>query len=164
MAKRDWPGGPNQSNWFGFAHGLLMFLAWGIAASIGLYASTHLRHTKWWFRVHLFCAAVTLVLTVAAMIIISYYFEWHFFPLVDSHHWLGFFAIIGAGIQSVLGLWAHLVYNPRRAEPPLFPDLLHGYIGRVVWIAALYNCFTGVPMVRLFLLCFVCAESVEAVI
>ncbi len=96
-------------------------------------------------------------MTVAAMILISYYFQWHFFPLTDSHHWLGFFVVIGSGIQGVLGLWAHWVYNPNRAAAPVVPDRLHAVIGKALWIAAIYNCYTGIPMVCVvffFSLCF----------
>jgi hypothetical protein len=44
-------------------------------------------------------------------------------------------------------LWAHFGYDPDRRIVPVFPDQLHAFIGRAIWIAAIYNCFTGIPMI-----------------
>ncbi len=48
MRKRDWPGHDTESNWFAFAHGMLMILAWCVVSSVGIYASTHMRNSKRW--------------------------------------------------------------------------------------------------------------------
>ena len=143
---RDWPGGPSYSAWFAVGHAIAMFLGWAVFATLGLLASSFWRSNSAWFVVHVVANVATLILTVAGMVLISAYFEWHFFPLTHSHHWLGFFLLLLACLQSILGLVAHLRYNPNRRHAPFFPDRLHGHLGRISFVMGLVQCFTGFPL------------------
>lgn len=122
-----------------------MFAAWGVFATIGVYAALRMRDSKWWFRVHLVSNILCLSFTVVGAVLVAKYFEWVWFPFGDAHHWMGFFVILAAGLQSLIGLIAHFGYDPSRTSLPWI-DRLHGFLGRAVYLGALCNIITGVPM------------------
>jgi len=44
----------------------------------------------------------------------------------------------------VVGVISHVKFDPHRLTVPVWPDQIHWWLGRLLWVAALVNLFLGV--------------------
>ena len=127
-----------------------MFVAWGIFATLSFWSARNRSNPalgKRWFKLHVIAASATVLFTTAGAILISFYFEWHFFPLDHPHHWLGFFIMLALAGQVILGIVIHWLWDPsRRGESEPWYDILHWYLGRSAYVASFFEMYLGISM------------------
>lgn len=123
-------------------HGLLMLLAWPVCAVGGAFVARYLKPTsdKWW-KLHVWLQMGTIVLTIVSFLIVLSSFNWQF--VVSPHSLAGGAVIAGSLLQGVLGAWAHKVYDATRTSPPVMPDKVHWWVGRLLIVLAYVTVFFG---------------------
>lgn len=57
--------------------------------------------------------------------------------------WFGFFTLCFTFLSPFLGWAADLTYNPNRNAPPIWPDILHHYLGRLSVLFAYVTIILG---------------------
>jgi hypothetical protein len=129
-------------------HGALMTTAWAVLATAGIFIARYNKNeNKWWFRVHiaLFIVSILFIITGFVVAVAAHGWSLHFH---DTHNAIGVVLVVGVFIQPVLGFIADKMFNPNRLSPPVFPDQIHWYIGRVLYIMALFNIYLGLEMFK----------------
>jgi len=125
-------------------HAGLMFLAFGILMPLGAFIARYLRAYWWWFPMHMGIQFVAIAITIISFIIII--------DMTDDdvsftfiHAYVGLAALILAWLAPLIGLCAHIMWDPDRSHAPVFPDKVHWYNGLLailVGFAAIYlGCF-----------------------
>ena len=56
---------------------------------------------------------------------------------------VGLIVVLGMLVQFGIGLYTRISFDPERQRPPIFPDKVHWWVGRLVAFAALTNIFSG---------------------
>jgi hypothetical protein len=122
-------------------HGAMMFVAFAVLMSFGVFVSRFLKDYYWWFPLHWLLQTFAVVLALAAFVIILVATDDHF---SNVHSWFGFSALALAFTSPFLGWAADLVYDPGRSSVPLWPDLLHRTTGRLALIVAYVAIYLGI--------------------
>ncbi|KAJ3115700.1 hypothetical protein HDU96_000179 [Phlyctochytrium bullatum] len=139
------PFGPLKDNKYtNLVHGVVMFVAWGVAPFVGIFIARYLKDALgvWWFRLHVFFLfIVTMLLTVAGFFI---RFLTKTPPHFKSNHEIiGLVVVIGAIVQCVLGVVSDRLYSPARHSAPSC-DQVHWWLGRGLVILGIVNIFLGI--------------------
>jgi len=139
---------PNGPIGYAWGHAICMSVAWLGCATWGIYNARFVDKTNvWWFPNHYGSLLIGLLLNIVGFILILKYLDWQLqIDAQDPHHVVGFFIIIGLVLQVLLGWAAHKMWNPARKYPPWFPDRLHWFIGRFLWLASVWNVWSGINM------------------
>jgi len=138
-----------QSKHWAWAHAVVMTIAWIGCGTGALWIARFVdkRRNAWWFPTHITLAVSTVVLSLIGFMLILNFLDWEFnIDATDTHHVLGFFIIILSPIQLLMGYTAHKMWNPFRSHAPWFPDRLHWWFGRFLWLAAMWNIWIGINM------------------
>jgi hypothetical protein len=128
------------------SHGALQFIAWMILIPAGSIVARYHRITLgiWWFRLH-------VILQVSGLVFSSVGFAIGFAAVdasrtvhfANAHSYVGFFLYIFLLLQSGLGLFSHLKYNPARKATPVYPDKVHRWTGMSLMGLAFLAVFLG---------------------
>ena len=135
-------GGINTTTLY-LVHGILMILAWSLLIPGGIFVA---RFTKqalgvWWFRLHWGSMLLGLFFTIVGFALaVSAKTTRHF---TGVHNAMGLTVFIVAILQTVLGQWINVRFDPKRTEIP-WSDRVHWYMGRLLYLAALVNVFLGI--------------------
>ncbi|KAJ3104220.1 hypothetical protein HDU96_009000 [Phlyctochytrium bullatum] len=124
-------------------HGILMFIAWGVAPWPGIYIARYMKESLgvWWFRIHI----AILMLVCAGLTVVGFFIRFltrnppHF---VNSHEIIGIVLVVGVVFQVLYGFVIHFLYDPHRKRVPIW-DKLHWWLGRALFILALTNLYLG---------------------
>ncbi|KAJ3109864.1 hypothetical protein HDU97_000094 [Phlyctochytrium planicorne] len=126
-----------------YVHGVLMFIAWGVAPFAGIFVARYLKDRLgiWWFRLHVFLmAGVCGGLTIAGFLIkLLTKTPPHF---KSPHEIIGLTIIVSLFVQSILGVVSDRLWSPDRPDVPWW-DKLHWWFGRLSFLLALANLFVG---------------------
>jgi len=99
------------------------------------------RIVTWWFHLHAALTVSGLVTMIIGLVLI---FEAHGNKFVPSwHSAFGIIFIILISLQALLGLYSHLKFDKHRREPPVFPDRVHWWLGRLVFGVGTLNLALG---------------------
>jgi hypothetical protein len=132
----------------------MMFLAFGILMPWGAFVSRYMKSFWWWFPLHIVIQMVAVLLTVASFIII---YTNASRGIDFLHAYFGLAALGAAWISPILGLAAHLTWNPNRDGIPIFPDKMHWYIARLAILLGFTAIFMGILyLVSVFFFFFFC--------
>ncbi|KAJ3212442.1 hypothetical protein HDU67_003836 [Dinochytrium kinnereticum] len=121
-------GSLRDNEYVNLVHGVLMFVAWGVAPFIGIFIARFLKDKLgvWWFRLHVFFFLIVCgFLTIAGFLII------------------GLTVIIAMIVQMILGVISDRLWSPDRESVPIW-DKAHWWIGRLTTALALINIFLGI--------------------
>ena len=116
-------------------HGILCYLAWGLAPIAGIYLARNMKH--WghsWFVWHraIFFGVTGLGSLVGVLLIILYKSPPHF---GSPHGIMGLLTLILMVVQMSLGVLIDKWYDPERLKIPLH-DKIHAWMGYSVWLFA----------------------------
>jgi hypothetical protein len=130
-----------------YVHGTLMTIAWAVLASSAIYLARFSKGALpfWWMRIHIALFFVSLLCMIAGLIVVLAAADWKL-NIHDPHSLIGFLIFLVSFIQPVLGFIADRMFNPKRKSVPI-QDKLHWYVGRVLFIAALFNIYLGLELV-----------------
>jgi len=64
-------------------------------------------------------------------------------PNNPVHQAFGYFVFFGAVFQPVIGQMANKWFDPKRSGVPVFPDMVHWWLGRGLFILGIVNVFLG---------------------
>ena len=124
------------------AHGILFFIAWGVAPFVGIFVARYLKNAMgvWWYRVHLgIFVGITGVLSLISFFLIYSQKQSHF---NDNHQKIGLAIFILMFFQFALGYTCNALWDPKRSAVPWW-DVLHWYFGRSLVLLAVINIFLG---------------------
>jgi len=114
-------------------HGILMSLVVMVLMTFGMLLSRYLKPFFYrWFYVHAAVFATSLVCIIVSVILAFRANNNYFYT--SAHTVLGLMFVSGMGLQSLLGLLAHFLFDPKRGAPPAFPDQLHWWLGRLLLV------------------------------
>ena len=128
-------------------HGALMFIAWGYMAILGMITARAMKKHmgRGWFILHIVSQTLVMLIVFAALAIVIVELDdkgaKHF---NSAHMQLGLVIVILTFIQVCLGIVSHFMHNEDRESPPIFPDQIHHWLGRIVVILSLANILAGV--------------------
>jgi hypothetical protein len=135
-----------------YYHGLLSGLAWAVLV---LLAQLLPRYCKsWgppWFYLHIGMNLLALVMTLIGLALVIVATPSSFRQTETktvAHVVMGLFVIIVGLSQPFLGWYSDAVYDPLRKKVPVFPDMLHWWIGRLVIVVALCNILLGLVILQ----------------
>ncbi|KAI9353235.1 hypothetical protein DFJ73DRAFT_828738 [Zopfochytrium polystomum] len=117
-------------------HGFSMFLAWGVAPFVGIFAARYLKDRLGhnWYRVHVACMiGGPLVLSAVGMLTIEMEIPegQPRFQTDSPHRYLGMLLVFGlAPAQIALGYYSNAMWKPDRKFIPWW-DKLHWWVGRL---------------------------------
>jgi hypothetical protein len=136
-------------------HGSLMFIAWLVFAPAGILIARYSKETlvHSWFRIHFTLLLFSSLFTVIATFVI-FYSTWPsttFDNKADSlsvtHAAFGIIVIvIGGFLQPALGKYSDFKYSPGRHKTPVFPDKVHWWVGRSLYMLAFGTIWMGVKV------------------
>lgn len=125
------------------AHGILFFIAWGVAPFIGIFVARYLKNVMgiWWYRVHVgSLVLVTGLFSLISFILIVLNTEPPHFD--GNHQKIGLAIFVFTFIQFALGYVSNALWKPTRTAIPWW-DVAHWYVGRSLLIVAIVNIFLG---------------------
>lgn len=130
------------------AHGFVMAIGWGVCSVLGAFLARYFKHLGHrWFVAHITLNVVGMVCVLTGFLVA---FSLTPLPYTKTdaltllHVWLGTL-IVGGGViaQPFLGWLADKRWQPDRKQVPVFPDIIHWWVGRCCILSALLNCFIG---------------------
>ncbi|KAI9001846.1 hypothetical protein DFJ74DRAFT_647616 [Hyaloraphidium curvatum] len=126
------------------AHGILMALAWGVFAPIGVATAVFAKGQKW-FPVHFYVmGALTALCTVVGFALAVYYISASGIKSFTNYHEIiGLVVFICTIIQVSLGVYIHHLYDPNRTKRPI-RNHAHIWFGRAVSILGVANVALGI--------------------
>ncbi|KAJ3190995.1 hypothetical protein HK101_008182 [Irineochytrium annulatum] len=125
-------------------HGVLMFIAWGVAPYIGIFIA---RYTKdmlgvWWYRLHMgIMLGVCGGFTLSAFLILFLTMPAPHFN--DWHQAIGLVVILTLVCQIGLGFYSDAKWTPDRTSIPWW-DKAHWWVGRSLALLGTFNLFAGI--------------------
>ncbi|TPX59869.1 hypothetical protein CcCBS67573_g09053 [Chytriomyces confervae] len=136
---------PNQT--LKLAHGILMFIAWGILPFATVFIARYLKGKlgHWWYLLHLGMGLAILGLTAIAIILIEVAVQGPLSARFNSslHAYMGAFVALGLlPLQIILGFVSNKLFNANRVSVPWW-DQVHWWVGRLVIVLAWVEMFTG---------------------
>ncbi|KAJ3225580.1 hypothetical protein HDU81_007783 [Chytriomyces hyalinus] len=136
---------PNQT--LKLAHGILMFIAWGILPFATVFIARYLKGKlgHWWYLLHLGMGLAILGLTAIAIILIEVAVQGPLSARFNSslHAYMGAFVALGLlPLQIILGFVSNKLFNANRISVPWW-DQVHWWVGRLVIVLAWVEMFTG---------------------
>lgn len=123
-------------------HGFIMCLMVMVFMTSAIVTSRYLKKiVVWWFYLHVVLAILCLIAMISGLSLI---FQAHDNKFVSSwHSAFGVIFIILISLQTLLGLISHFKFDKFRKEPPIFPDKIHWWLGRLVFAIGSLNLGLG---------------------
>jgi hypothetical protein len=131
-----------------YIHGISMTLAWAVCTSLGIFIARYTKNNMpvWWMYWHIIVFVLTIVLTILGFICALGLKGWKL-TFENPHTVIGFIIFLGTFLQPILGIIADRMFVPTRTGPPIFPDQIHWYVGRLLWLTGLLNIYLGLELV-----------------
>lgn len=126
-------------------HGALMIAAWAVLAPIGAFFPRFLKmigHS--WYLTHRAMLSMVTGLTVLAWVLAIVHIETLIFT--SPHVIIGLVIVILALAQPIIGILANRWFDPERSGVPIFPDIVHQWLGRVLTFLGFVNCLLGLVL------------------
>lgn len=127
-----------------------MLLAWAILVPSGIVVARYFKHIGHaWYVAHASLQMVAMLISVASFAYVVYNKYPNISvlstnPVVVAHAVFGFTVVpVGAVVMPVLGKLADLYWRADRTSTPVFPDRIHWYLGRLLYVMALCNVIMG---------------------
>jgi len=127
-------------------HATLMVFAWMWLAAVAVATARYMQDPfgRHWPLFHIAIASVAILLTfISFFIVVSHVSGTGTGHFNSPHKFLGLMVFLLLFVQIGLGIRSYFWYNPEREVPPLFPDKVHWWLGRVIGITAVVNIFCG---------------------
>lgn len=126
------------------AHAVLMFLAWGFFAPLGLAIAIFFKSHPW-FRLHFYLMPIfVLGLTVVGLAMsVTFIASQGLSSFTNYHEIIGLTVVCSAAVQGILGYYIHHLFNPNRTKRPA-RNQLHIWLGRCVFVLAVVNVAFGI--------------------
>lgn len=109
------------------AHAVLMTLAWLLCVPMGIFLA-RFQFIESWFPVHIGTMSLGMVMMVVAFILGVVNAPDDFVQddsLILAHAWLGLGIFVAGLVQPLLGFLADRMYDPKKANIPVWPDKIH---------------------------------------
>eukprot|EP00026_Physarum_polycephalum_P005337 Phypoly_transcript_05369.p2 GENE.Phypoly_transcript_05369~~Phypoly_transcript_05369.p2 ORF type:complete len:241 (+),score=31.32 Phypoly_transcript_05369:266-988(+) len=114
-------------------HGILMVLIVMVLMTSAMLLSRYLKpFFNRWFYVHAAVFIASIICMIVSVILVFRANNNVFYT--SAHTVLGLMFVSGMGLQTLLGLLAHFLFNPKRSGPPAFPDQIHWWLGRFLLV------------------------------
>ena len=125
------------------AHGIFMFAAWGIVVPLAIFMARYMKnklHVQWfpWHRNAIIGAVLSTIIGFVIIVAVQGFAD----ISSSSHGIMGVVLVIMMLLQSGLGKYIDMQFNPNRTKIPLH-DKAHWYLGWSVWIFALVTMALG---------------------
>ncbi|KAF2077299.1 hypothetical protein CYY_001424 [Polysphondylium violaceum] len=144
----------NYKTW----HGALMMISFGVLMPLAIFVARYLKEYSWWFPLHIFLqtgAFICIIVSFALIIVQKTRLD-----LSIAHNIIGFIVILNLFIAMALGVCSHFMWNRDRKKTPIFPDIVHHYHGRFVFLLSVAAMITGIlkyspsPLSNPFVVCY----------
>ncbi|KAI8900215.1 hypothetical protein BC833DRAFT_618708 [Globomyces pollinis-pini] len=132
-------------------HGIMMFIAWMVVPTIGIFIARFLKLTLGpkWFTLHMMLMGfATVGFTIAASTFMFLFNESSAGPyFVTSHAKIGLTVFLISFIQTGLGIVADKWFSPNRKSVPWW-DKAHWWLGRALVVLGIVNVYLGIMLVN----------------
>jgi len=125
-----------------WAHGILMITAWVVLCPAGIYIARFMKSRSDWFKLHWIIFVTAISCAWIGFVCILIYFSGDF-GWDTTHNCLGLLILVIAPLQAGGGYLADKRFDSRRRAAPIWPDQVHWAVGRLLFIAAIYNIYLG---------------------
>jgi hypothetical protein len=125
-------------------HGSLMTFGFSICMTIGMFVARHLKSHKWWFSVHILLQVLGTVAALTAFGLVLWLKIDNNYPqFASTHSRFGLATLIVVVLNVFKGWLAHVKWNPKRTSPPVFPDQIHWWLGRAIFVLSTVTVILG---------------------
>ncbi|KAI3662087.1 hypothetical protein MP638_005535 [Amoeboaphelidium occidentale] len=131
-------------------HGALMSIAWALIVPITVIYAKYYKHIGHkWFLIHQWANVVSITITIAMGVLVfaakspSTSFS-NPDPAVVAHASIGLIVMVVSFGQGIIGKVADLLWKPDRQSVPVFPDMVHAWIGRILFTLGIANIGLGI--------------------
>ena len=129
-----------------------MAVAWGGVFLCGAIIARYVPKSRVsWFPAHWILQLIGVCMTIAALVLTIVYLSQigmsHFSTYSVSrgaHQIVGIICIAFMAASFGLGIGSHVVYDKDRHGPPVFPDQIHWWIGRIGILLGIASVFLGI--------------------
>lgn len=127
------------------AHGVFMLLAWVALATPSMFIARFLKDLgRPWYLLHRALLNVVLAFTLIGFVLITVERA-----LVSGnytsvpHSYIGIIIVILTIVQVVFGVLSNRLWSPDRVGTPVFPDMIHWWLGRALLLGGAGNAAYG---------------------
>merc|ERR1719197_1905986 len=140
--------GANSVNVLTIVHGVLMALAWILLSWLGTFTARFLKDLGHaWYIQHRAMMSVVVFFTVVGFIVITIKVG-NGAHYQSPHSFIGIAIVVLSLVQPIIGILANRWWTPDRSGTPLFPDMVHWWLGRLLLIAGAVNVLIGAILVK----------------
>jgi hypothetical protein len=126
------------------AHGVLMLLAWVALATPSMFIARFLKDLgRPWYVLHRALLNIVLLFTLVAFVLITIERALVKGNYGSPHSYIGIVVVIMTIVQVVFGVLSNRLWSPERVGTPVYPDMIHWWLGRALLLAGAGNAAYG---------------------
>jgi hypothetical protein len=126
------------------AHGVLMLLAWVALATPSMFIARFLKDLgRPWYLLHRALLNIVLLFTLVGFVLITIERAIVKGNYGTPHSYIGIVIVIMTIVQVVFGVLANRLWSPAREGTPVYPDMIHWWLGRALLLGGAGNAAYG---------------------
>lgn len=126
-------------------HGLLMLVAWVAMSAVATFIARYLKDLGHpWYLMHRGMMTIVVVFTFISFILITIHVGADGVHYGSPHAVIGVLVIMFSIVQPLIGILSNRWWSPSRNGTPVFPDVIHWWLGRLVILLGFVNCLLGI--------------------
>jgi hypothetical protein len=126
-------------------HGFLMLLAWTVLSVVGTFFARYLKDLGHaWYVAHRGMMSTAVLLTFIGFILITIHVGKDGLHYNSVHALLGVVVIMFSIAQPLIGILSNRWWSPNRNGTPVFPDVVHWWLGRLTILVGFVTSLLGV--------------------
>lgn len=126
-------------------HGLLMLIAWLAISAVATFIARYLKDLgHGWYLMHRGMMTMVVVATFVGFILITIHVGADGVHYGSPHAVIGVLVVMFSIVQPLIGILSNRWWSPNRNGTPVFPDVVHWWLGRIVILLGFVNCLLGI--------------------
>jgi hypothetical protein len=126
------------------AHGVLMLLAWVALATPSMFIARFLKDLgRPWYLLHRALLNIVLLFTLVGFVLITIERALVKGNYGTPHSYIGIVIVIMTIVQVVFGVLSNRLWSPERVGTPVYPDMIHWWLGRALLLGGAGNAAYG---------------------
>jgi hypothetical protein len=126
-------------------HGLLMLIAWLAISAVATFIARYLKDLgHGWYLMHRGLMTIVVVATFIGFILITIHVGADGVHYGSPHAVIGVLVVMFSIVQPLIGILSNRWWSPNRNGTPVFPDVVHWWLGRIVIALGFINCLLGI--------------------
>ncbi|EGC39611.1 hypothetical protein DICPUDRAFT_147581 [Dictyostelium purpureum] len=125
-------------------HASFMCVAFGLLMPFSIFSARFLKVFMWWWPIHYVCNGLASICAIIgfgmALKMVGG------FDFSTTHSIFGIITLCLVVVSILFGVLSHFLWKPTREKTPIFPDILHWFIGRITFALSIASIITGMVL------------------